>query len=101
MKIRTKIIFGFSIPILMFFAFGLWLDIVMKGASGHLRHIKEESVALTLMAKDMEKDVIQVQQFLSDISATRALDGLDDGFEGAETHYANFNPRLFIRTTPH
>lgn len=29
--------------------------------------------------------IIQVQQWLTDISATRGLDGLDDGFEQAET----------------
>jgi len=94
MKVGTKIILGFSVPILMFFAFGLWLNLVMKDVSGHLRHVKEESVAFALMAKDMEKDVTQVQQFLSDISATRALDGLDDGFKGAEIHSDNFNINL-------
>jgi methyl-accepting chemotaxis protein len=35
-------------------------------------------------AKEMKLDVVQVQQFLTDISATRALDGLDDGFKEAE-----------------
>ena len=94
MKVGTKIILGFSVPILMFFAFGLWLNLVMKDVSGHLRHVKEESVAFALMAKDMEKDITQVQQFLSDISATRALDGLDDGFKGAETHGNSFNANL-------
>jgi methyl-accepting chemotaxis protein len=32
----------------------------------------------------MEKNVIQVQQFISDISATRAQDGLDDGLQKAQ-----------------
>jgi diguanylate cyclase (GGDEF)-like protein len=94
MKVGTKIILGFSVPILMFFAFGLWLNLVLKDVSGHLRHVKEESVTFALMAKDMEKDVTQVQQFLSDISATRALDGFDDGFKGAEIHSDNFNINL-------
>ena len=35
-------------------------------------------------AKDIALDVVQVQQFLSDISATRAQDGLDDGFKDAQ-----------------
>ncbi|MDX8398716.1 MAG: EAL domain-containing protein [Gallionellaceae bacterium] len=38
----------------------------------------------------METNVTQVQQFLTDISATRALDGLDDGFKDAEAHYNSF-----------
>jgi methyl-accepting chemotaxis protein len=42
------------------------------------------SMALIRAAKDIELDVVQVQQFLTDISATRAQDGLDDGFEEAQ-----------------
>ena len=94
MKIGTKIILGFSVPILMFFAFGLWMQFVMSGISEHLRHVRDESVAFALTAKDMETDVTQVQQFLSDISATRAMDGLDDGFKEAEKHYREFNASL-------
>ena len=94
MKVGTKIILGFSIPILMFFAFGLWMQFVMVGVSDHLRHVRDESVVFAMTAKDMETDVTQVQQFLSDISATRALDGLDDGFKDAETHYSEFNAGL-------
>jgi len=94
MKISTKIILGFSVPILMFFAFGFWLQLVMVNVSDHMRHVMDESVAFALTAKDMETDVAQIQQFLSDISATRALDGLDDGFKEAEIHYNEFNAGL-------
>jgi methyl-accepting chemotaxis protein len=38
----------------------------------------------------MGKDVIQIQQWLTDISATRGLDGLDDGFDEAEKSYQSF-----------
>jgi methyl-accepting chemotaxis protein len=41
-------------------------------------------------AKDMALDVSQVQQFLSDVSATRAQDGLDDGFKDAEENAKAF-----------
>jgi len=34
--------------------------------------------------------VIQVQQFLTDISATRGLDGLDDGLDEAENNARKF-----------
>lgn len=75
-------------------ALGLWLHLVMERASNHLRHVRDESVAFVLAAKDMETDVTQVQQFLSDISATRALDELDTGFKDAETRYNEFNSGL-------
>lgn len=94
MDVRTKIISGFLVPILMFFAFGLWVALVMEGVSNHLRNVREESVALALMAKDMGTNVAQVQQYLTDISATRGLDGLSDGFRDAEVHYNNFNAEL-------
>jgi methyl-accepting chemotaxis protein len=47
---------------------------------------------LTIAVGDIQRDVVQVQQFLTDISATRAEDGLDDGFEDAK-HYAELFQR--------
>ena len=94
MKVGTKISLGFSVPILMFFAFGLWLQFVMASVSDHFRQVRDESVAFALTAKDMEMNVTQVQQFLSDISATRGLDGLDDGLKDAEQQYNEFNTAL-------
>lgn len=78
----------------MFFAFGLWVALVMQGASNHLRNVREESIALALMAKDMGMNVAQVQQYLTDISATRGQGGLNEGFKDAERHYNNFNTEL-------
>jgi methyl-accepting chemotaxis protein len=37
-----------------------------------------------MKAKDLQFQVLQVQQWLTDVSATRAKDGLGDGFEKAE-----------------
>ena len=48
---------------------------------------------LTADIKNVQLDVIQVQQFLTDISATRGLDGLDDGFRLAELHAQSFESR--------
>ena len=36
------------------------------------------------LVKQVELDIVQVQQFLTDVSATRGLDGLDDGWALAE-----------------
>ena len=38
-------------------------------------------------AHSIKTHVIQIQQWVSDISATRALDGLDDGLKEAKVHY--------------
>lgn len=48
------------------------------------------SMASALNAKDMQQAVIQVQQWLTDVAATRGQDGLDDGFAEAEIHAAEF-----------
>jgi hypothetical protein len=47
-----------------------------------------------LKAKEMQRNVVQVQQFLSDILATRTLDGLDDGFKQAEANREAFTAAL-------
>lgn len=51
---------------------------------------KEKTAPFTLKAKEMQIDVIQVQQFLTDISATRAAPGYDDGFKNAEVFASEF-----------
>lgn len=49
---------------------------------------------LASTAKDIKLNIVQVQQFLTDISATRGQDGLDDGTEEAATHAAAFETEL-------
>ncbi|WP_413699989.1 hypothetical protein ACLKMH_22170 [Psychromonas sp. KJ10-10] len=39
---------------------------------------------------ELKLSVVQVQQWLTDISATRALDGLNDGFDEAEDNAQKF-----------
>lgn len=55
-----------------------------------LETIKNDSHVKAIKAQQLKIDVVQVQQFLTDISATRGLDGLDDGFEEAEKHASSF-----------
>lgn len=56
--------------------------------------------AMTLIrtAKDVAFDVIQVQQFLSDVSATRARDGLGDGFSDATRFAEKFEADVAAAT---
>lgn len=44
--------------------------------------------------KSIQISVVQVQQFLSDVSATRGLDGLNDGFDLAEENARSFEAHL-------
>lgn len=57
----------------------------------HLDNTDGDVSNFDLKAREAQKSVIQVQQFLSDISATRALDGLDTGFDEAKEQADKFN----------
>ena len=46
---------------------------------------------LMVNAKEIQIRVIQVQQYLTDVSATRGLDGLDDGFKEAAKNAEEFH----------
>ncbi len=53
-----------------------------------IEEINDVTVEMTLKAKDLRLHIVQVQQWLTDISATRAAKGFDDGFDEAENHAA-------------
>ncbi len=54
--------------------------------------IEQKVIPILNRAHELKLAVIQVQQWLTDISATRGRDGLDDGFDEAEQ-----NAKLFKR----
>jgi methyl-accepting chemotaxis protein len=75
-----------GLPIALFMAFSVYLWWSLNGVADSLRRDVTDLTTLSLQAKDMQAHVIQVQQFLTDVSATRAQDGLDDGFKQAQEH---------------
>lgn len=48
---------------------------------------KSEVLPNLLDFLELQLDVIQIQQWLTDVSATRGAEGFDDGFSEAETYY--------------
>jgi len=52
--------------------------------------VGDHAVDLAMKGEAMRLHVVQVQQFLTDISATRAADGLDGGFAEAAVHAQAF-----------
>ncbi len=66
----------------------------------HLQQLldRSEQVLIPTIRQGYEARIntVQVQQWLTDISATRALDGLDDGFSEAEAARAGFNDNLKV-----
>lgn len=52
------------------------------------------SIPIVAKANGLQLQVVQVQQWLTDISATRGLDGLNDGFDEAEKHANQFRAEI-------
>lgn len=61
--------------------------------------VSEHAIPLLVTIKDIKIDVIQVQQWVTDISATRALDGIDDGLLKAEEFAKKFDEDLALART--
>jgi len=94
LSIRTRIIFGYAVPIAVFIGFIYWLGIQLTDVKHSIANISDDGAKYAMLAGDMDKDVVQIQQFLSDVSATRAKDGLDDGFKNAQENFDSFNKSL-------
>ncbi len=90
LKISTKITIAFAVPVVLIVLMNLYQMYISGEVERKIEHTKNESFVFALVAMHMDKDVIQIQQWLSDISATRAFKGFDDGFDEAEQHYQSF-----------
>lgn len=60
---------------------------------GEIEALAKQQLPQLEKARDMQMAVVQVQQWLTDISATRGLDGLNDGFDEAEANAELFRQR--------
>jgi methyl-accepting chemotaxis protein len=87
LPIFWKISLNFLTMLLVLVGFGIWTYMFSNDVYMGNKLIIEESSPFAQLAEKMNRDVIQVQQWLTDISATRGLDGLDDGFKEAEVSY--------------
>ena len=94
MRIGTKIRIGFGILNAFIIALGIWGIVSSDSNAKKAAHVKEESMALALIAQDMKLSIVQVQQWLTDISATRGAAGYDDGYKNAEVHAKRFKGLL-------
>ncbi|MBE6068464.1 MAG: methyl-accepting chemotaxis protein [Clostridium lundense] len=85
-SIRIKI----TLPIFIMFVIFVSVTIVqIRAVQNNLLEVKQmnEKYFSTLSkAEELKLNVVQVQQWLTDISATRGEEGYNDGFEKAEEH---------------
>lgn len=90
MTIRRKLFLTFIAVFIVLGSVEMYSIYQLIHSKNVLEQVKEESHVKAIQAQQLKIDVVQVQQFLTDISATQALDGLDDGFEEAEKHAKSF-----------
>lgn len=82
---KFRAIIFVNVLILLFcgaFVFKMSYDIKEK----YLIELSEMTLLLT-KSKDLNTQIIQIQQWLTDISATRAATGFDDGYKNAQEFY--------------
>lgn len=90
LKISYKMAAGFAAPVLLIVLMNLYQLYLSNDIKRKIEHTKNMSFVFAMVAVQMDKDVIQIQKWLSDISVTRATEGFEDGFEKAEKHYQSF-----------
>jgi len=92
--LATKLAMGFGALVLIVAVVTVGIFFATGKFKERALHAQQESSVFAILAKDMKVHVVQVQQFLSDISATRAQGGYDDGFDLAEQHAQEFTANL-------
>lgn len=83
LKIKTRLWVGFGAVILLFLACGIITSYLLIKADKNASFVKEESLPYALLAKDLAFQVVQVQQFLTDVSATHNIEGYKDAEDAA------------------
>jgi len=94
LSIGQRLVLLTLLPLVMFAGFAAWLWVSLGAIREDVQTHLTEQVEMAFVAKALERDVIQVQQYLQDVSATRGQDGLDDGFKKAGASAASFGKDL-------
>ena len=87
LTIKRSIIIAFAIILIILAFISAFVAVQGLQTTGKLNEVDKIILPQTMSFLRLEKDVIQIQQWLTDISATRAAPGYDDGFSEAEDYY--------------
>ncbi|MGE5704973.1 MAG: methyl-accepting chemotaxis protein [Clostridia bacterium] len=90
MSISLRNAVAFSLIFVLFAGFGFYQYQSSSTEWEHVREIENQTLKSALLADELKLCVVQVQQWLTDISATRGKDGLDDGIEKADGYAKKF-----------
>lgn len=93
-SVRAKIVFPLSILGVIFGVYMVMSYIFMGRNISEVDNLQKVSYETVILAEDLKLSVVQVQQWLTDISATRGAEGFDDGFDEAAAHAQEVNDIL-------
>ncbi|MCP3676183.1 MAG: methyl-accepting chemotaxis protein [Deltaproteobacteria bacterium] len=94
LKIQKKLIVGFGGVLVLILLIGTYTITSLGKIKNDLNTIENISMKAALGSLNMRTAVYQTQQWLTDISATRGQDGLNDGFDEAEVWAGTFRGEL-------
>jgi methyl-accepting chemotaxis protein len=84
LKIGKRLGLSFGLIIVIFAAAVVVTSIYLAKVDSSAKQVKDESLPFALVANDMAINAVQVQQWLTDVSATKNIDGYRDADEAAE-----------------
>lgn len=90
LSLKAKLFSSTIVPVIALGAVVVGMIALAMAVHRDIAAAEHLALRAALLADGMQLDTVQVQQFLSDVSATRALDGLDDGFTEAASHRDQF-----------
>jgi methyl-accepting chemotaxis protein len=83
MKMRARLGFGFGAVLLVFMVAALLSIVAVNSVDRSSRQIAEESLPFALLADTMVFNMVQVQQYLTDASATHDREGFKEAEQAA------------------
>jgi len=89
MKIRTRLMVGFGVVLSLFVVCGVITTLLLMKSDRSVKVVREESMPFALTAKDIAFHVVQVQQFLTDVSATHDTGVLKESEDSAQAFRQN------------
>lgn len=85
-SVEAKIVLPLALLGVLFGVYMVSSYFFMSENINRVENMKDVSYETVMLADDLKLSVVQVQQWLTDISATRAAEGFDDGFDEAAAH---------------
>jgi methyl-accepting chemotaxis protein len=96
-----RLISGFTAIFFIFSISGAILGYFSIQSKNSINKVSDEVLVHTMNFIEIKQDIIQIQQWLTDIAATRAAKGYDDGFDQAEKYYNDAKKRISFTIADH